>query len=488
MNKSDEIEIELLGKAINESEDIKNKFKLDDNIKKIITIVEDFLKKKQLICYGGTAINNILPKNLQFYDRTIEIPDYDFYSTNALKDAKELANIYFKKGYTEVRASAGIHYGTFKVFVNFIPIADITQIDKKLFDNIKKDSIKRMNILYAPPNLLRMSMYLELSRPAGDTSRWEKVFKRLKLLNKQYPLEKKQHPVLFKNKNNMLLKEVKTFFVKEKVVFFGSMALNVYNNLNNNVNKSNVFYILSKDPKQLTLKFLKRFKNHDIEIKKKNGVDDILSSVYEIYVDNVKVASIFKTVACYSYVKFKDMLIASVDTMLSFYLLFYYLDFLDYNKNDVLNIANYLYTVQNRKQNKTKTKGIFKRFNINCYGKQLTLEEIRAEKSKQFEKLKTKKNTKEYEEWFLNYNPDRKFEELKNEIDTDKNGSLSKDEINHAIKILKSHKKGQPLNNKKTKSVSKKNNIKDLDKLFSISNTSIKNKTLKNKNSWILPQ
>ena len=65
MNKSDEIEIELLEKEINEKENIKNKFKLDDNIKKIITIVEDFLKKKQLICYGGTAINNILPKNDQ---------------------------------------------------------------------------------------------------------------------------------------------------------------------------------------------------------------------------------------------------------------------------------------------------------------------------------------------------------------------------------------------------------------------------------------
>ena len=344
-----------------------------------------------------------------------------------------------------------------------------------------------MNILYAPPNLLRMSMYLELSRPAGDTSRWEKVFKRLKLLNKEYPLEKRQQPVLFKNNNNMLLKEVKTFFVKEKVVFFGSMALNIYNNLNDNVKNSNVFYILSKDPKQLTLKFLKKFKDHDIEIKKQNGVDDILSSVYEIYVDNVKVASIFKTLACYSYVKFKDMLIASIDTMLSFYLLFYYLDFLDYNKNDVLNIANYLYTVQNRKQNKTKTKGIFKRFNINCYGKQLTLEEIRAEKSKQFEKLKTKKNTKEYEEWFLNYNPDRKFEELKNEISTNNDGSLSKDEINNAIKILKSHNKNDLLKNK-SKNVSKKNNIKDLDKLFSISNTSTKKKTLKNKNSWILPQ
>ena len=47
-------------------------------------------------------------------------------------------------------------------------------------------------ILYAPPNFLRMAMYLELSRPAGDVSRWEKVLKRLILLNKHYPLSSKE--------------------------------------------------------------------------------------------------------------------------------------------------------------------------------------------------------------------------------------------------------------------------------------------------------
>ncbi len=36
-----------------------------------------------------------------------------------------------------------------------------------------------------------MNMYLELSRPAGDISRWEKVLKRLILLNKNYPLKGK---------------------------------------------------------------------------------------------------------------------------------------------------------------------------------------------------------------------------------------------------------------------------------------------------------
>ena len=50
-----------------------------DEIKNMIEILEKFLRKKKLICYGGTAINNILPLEYQFYDKKIEIPDYDFF-------------------------------------------------------------------------------------------------------------------------------------------------------------------------------------------------------------------------------------------------------------------------------------------------------------------------------------------------------------------------------------------------------------------------
>jgi hypothetical protein len=50
--------------------------------------------------------------------------------------------------------------------------------------------------------------------------------------------------------------------------------------------------------------------------------------------------------------------------------------------------------------------GLLRRFSITCYGKQKTLEDIRTEKSKQFKKLKTKKNTNEYNKWFLRYNPE----------------------------------------------------------------------------------
>ena len=45
---------------------------------------------------------------------------------------------------------------------------------------------------YCPPDYLRMLMFLELSDPKGNTERWEKVLKRLTILNRNYPLKSKK--------------------------------------------------------------------------------------------------------------------------------------------------------------------------------------------------------------------------------------------------------------------------------------------------------
>ena len=181
----EECELAILRHAVDETKNMQGQKKVNNqDVQRMLSIVEDFIKKKHLVCYGGTAINNILPKYAQFYKRDIEIPDYDFFSANALDDAKELADIYFKAGYTDVEAKSGMHYGTFKVFVNFIPIADITYLHPDIYKSISKDAVQVAGIKYAPPDYLRMAIYLELSRPAGDVSRWEKITKRLAILNK----------------------------------------------------------------------------------------------------------------------------------------------------------------------------------------------------------------------------------------------------------------------------------------------------------------
>ena len=182
-------ELAILRMQVDEAEaKIAKRMIKTEETQEMISIVENFIKKKTLVCYGGISINALLPEQDKIYNEDIDLPDYDFFSPNALNDAKELADLYFEKGYTEVEAKAGQHHGTFKVFVNFQGVADITLIPSKLYNIIKKKAIRVNGILYTDPNFLRMSMYLELSRPAGDISRWEKVLKRLSLLNKHYPL------------------------------------------------------------------------------------------------------------------------------------------------------------------------------------------------------------------------------------------------------------------------------------------------------------
>jgi hypothetical protein len=66
-------------------------------------------------------------------------------------------------------------------------------------------------------------------------------------------------------------------------------------------------------------------------------------------------------------------------------------------------MAQYLLQVQ--KENNLEQKGLLKRFNTNCYGNEKTLIEIRSEKAEKYEELKHKKNTPEYNKYFIKYTP-----------------------------------------------------------------------------------
>ena len=69
MSNLEEVELQILREAVDKSEERMKKRKVNGpEIEAIINIVEEFLRKKKLICYGGTAINNILPEEDQFYN------------------------------------------------------------------------------------------------------------------------------------------------------------------------------------------------------------------------------------------------------------------------------------------------------------------------------------------------------------------------------------------------------------------------------------
>lgn len=424
-------ELELLKNAINiEAKKRGERIAQNPVMKDIISVLEKFIRDKNLVCYGGTAINNILPPVDQFYNRDLEIPDYDFFSPNAMNDAKALADIYFNQGFSDVEAKAGVHYGTYKVFVNFFQIADITQLDSKLFSSLKKNAIIKDGIRYSPPNFLRMAMYLELSRPGGDITRWEKVLKRLNLLNKNYPLKaEKCDPETFRHSLSARSKTKQYYYQKEVIqniikdivssdslVYIGGYANALYSRYLKNrekmyLNEIPEFDLLSNTPEKTAKKIKEELEKKgvlSVNIQTKPSIPEYLSTHYEITVGSQAIAYIYKPLACHSYntIKLDGRIfrVATIDTMMSFYLLFLYANRPYYNPRRTLCLCEYLFKIQ--QNNRLKMKGLLRRFSITCYGKQKTLEDIRTEKSNQYKKLKTKKNSNEYNKWFLRYNPE----------------------------------------------------------------------------------
>ena len=406
MSKVDNKELNIVKLVANIAEE-KYAIKMTSKTLNIIKTVEEFIRKNNLICYGGMAINNILPKRDQFYSNK-DFPDYDFFSNDALKHAKELTDIYYKAGYGNVEAKSGFHPGTYKVYVNFFNIADITQLNQLYYENLKKKAITVNKIMYCPPDFLRMSLYLELSRPKGDVSRWEKIFPRLRLLNKNYPMKSKK----CSNKKETMTREninnynkIKNYLIKEKVIFFGGFADKLYTKYSKKKSVYNQYIldVLSPNAKLCSDNLKKN--NSDIKITKKEGIGELIPQHYVIKINDKIYVNIYQSQACYTYNKIKVgkniVNIATIFTILSFYLIFIFTNNEMYDINRTLCTAHMLQNIYLK--NKLKNSGLLKVFTIQCLGEQETFEDILQEKKDKFKELK--KDSKDYEKWFLKYTP-----------------------------------------------------------------------------------
>ena len=103
----------------------------------------------------------------------------------------------------------------------------------------------------------------------------------------------------------------------------------------------------------------KRLKEHlekaglkNITIKERKGVGEVIAPHYEIKIGNETIAFIYKPIGCHSYnvVNYNGtkVRIATIDTMLSFYLAFTYVDRPYYDVNRILCMAQFLFTVQQK--------------------------------------------------------------------------------------------------------------------------------------------
>jgi len=179
-----------LDDAISEAEQVLDfESAHDPEIIQALTIVKNFIIRKKRVCYGGTAMNALLPKKDKFYDPEYNLPDYDFITYDADNDVNELVSDLKNAGFKDVLHRVGMHEGTKKILVNYIAVADITEIDKDSFNVFLESSKLIGGLHYTNENMLRMMMYLEISRPRGEVNRWKKVYERLELINKHFPIK-----------------------------------------------------------------------------------------------------------------------------------------------------------------------------------------------------------------------------------------------------------------------------------------------------------
>lgn len=373
----------------------------DEEIIRALAIVNDFIKKKKRVCYGGTAMNAILPDSEKFYDPEMDLPDYDFYTPAAEKDVKDLVDMLNAAGFKDVYHKIGIHEGTQKVLVNFVPIADVSQIDPELFAVLYRRSIAKDGIHYTDDNILRMMMYLELSRPKGAVDRWPKVFERLQLINKHFPIRgctaplPLPVPIPFETR-----KKVLEYVIEWKRVLCNGPTIQLYKQ---GIYKRKAIFRIqeggapvftSPDPKIDALA-LKKELGEKITMHRHSPRGEIVPERIEVQKDGKTVCVIVQEIACHSYNAFpttdgRIIHIGSLEFLVTLYLS---LSIFTTNAEDLLGksiLCQVAAFIKLLNVNYRAKKSQFPPFALECRGHQTRYESLLREKVKRTRKERDK--------------------------------------------------------------------------------------------------
>lgn len=304
----------------------------DKELRYALEIVESFLRRKKRICYGGTAMNAQLPEGKKFYSEK-DLPDYDFFTPNMESDVEELVDDLKRAGFEDVLHRVGMHEGTKKILVNYIAVADVSEMEQDIYDIVFKRSVVIKGIRYTDPDILRMMMYLEISHPKGEVTRWTKVYERLLLMNEAFPFDKCDEEERKEIHIPQVLRNVIHDFVIEHGRILASGPLDIIYDNSIEAKKpvrwestaGGVILFYSRNPREdsLAIRELIGFKGVSIDYLKEKG--DLIPARLVMRYYKKPIALIIQETACHSYYKVKsldgrEVHIASMDTLITLYL------------------------------------------------------------------------------------------------------------------------------------------------------------------------
>lgn len=419
----------------------------DPIIIKTLTIVERYIRKRRLVVYGGTAINSILPADLQFYDPEFDLPDWDFYSDDPVIDGMNIADQVFKETEGSVSLTTAVHEGTYKVYADGLAIADITNVDSPLLDIFRKNAIVIDGIHYSGPNFLRMAAYLELSRPLGQPDRWEKVMRRLTLLNMAYPIKppSAMGSATAERKNEYLKEETIASLIElqqrypDLFAFIGDFGVQVLRKtlfkrttgavVMPTIHEDEFLTVVSSDPEMFVSKFIKIMVNQfaaelegvdvsQFNVEVVDSTAEFLGKYTKIYFNpadarrkSILLAVVLETTrSCQSILKIKvkgqpTLTIASIESMLYLFLALLFVPKeaepekrYPFSKSEILRHADFLIRAHYRVLIQQKKPLI--PLPQECIGDQLTIQKMRTEKNDDIRQI-IRKQGRQSADYFL---------------------------------------------------------------------------------------
>lgn len=358
----------------------------NDDMLNVLNLVAGFIRRKKRVCYGGTAMNAILPETLRFYSADKDLPDYDFYTPSLDEDVTALVADLKAAGYKDVHHKVGIHEGTKKIMVNYMPVADISSIESDLFTILFRRSILKDGIHYTDPDVLRMMMYLELSRPKGMVSRWSKVFERLQLINKAFPIKGCSADAKGGRRVPPIPQAIRTtileFMIENQRVLCNGAIKYIYET---GIRRGSVKFDLSRpgpailcispDPRADGVALKARLEGKDVRMFLHKARGEIVPERVELRTGNQPICLIVKESACHAMnnIPLKDGRMISVGSLEFLISLYMSLDIFTTHSKDVLgdrvlcDVADFIHLAT---ENYKAKHSMFPAFSLNCHGHQ----------------------------------------------------------------------------------------------------------------------
>lgn len=396
----------------------------NEHILQAIDVVEAFLRKKHRICYGGQAINAHLPEKYKFYDPDYTIPDYDFYTPEPEQDVRILVQDLKKAGFQEISAREGLHEGTIKLYVDYVPVADITGLAAPLYRILSKREFRVNGISYMDIHTLRMMMYLELSRPRGYVERWPKVYERIMLLNTFAPnascrttRQARRTPLPSTPLTSSQVEHVLQWIVQKQRVFAGLDLVNGYEQTLKRRTKRMEWIVRTRKPilffsptpqediRELNEELERLQKGggqYRIKTQQKEDGGELLPILTILYRGNLPVLYAVQQTACHSYFQLPlssasfrrypthpVLRIASVDTLVTLYFSLSLLQDKFLTAGSMECLANQLIQLS-MKMRSQPDKSPFPFISLNCAGHQASLPSLIRTKVNRMTERKTR--------------------------------------------------------------------------------------------------